>query len=351
MNEENEENDYNDYRGNTPLIAAAADGDVPRLQELIAIYTVQGDLHEQLEEPSTNDGFTPLLWACMNSDTDAVRLLLAAGADPTNPGMTEELYDARLTPLELAHTRTRQNGSINEEILRLLMDKLFLQPRHRQDPIEAATPPYGKNYLRLLRKHTIRRKKHRRASLQDTRRRSKGRLRRASLSGGSRKTRRIKQYYNERKDYHYYKQVKDVLRDLDFSSIIDIGCRKSPMIKGLGKNVYKAMLDLQEIPPADGIHMIKADFYTWKPDRKYDVVLCLQVLEHLDKPKKFAQKLLQVGKTVIISVPYKWAKHSCKHHTQDPVDESKIKGWMGREPNEHYVVTDKGKRRIICVYH
>ena len=169
--------------------------------------------------------------------------------------------------------------------------------------------------------------------------------------GGSKKTRRIKAYYDDRKDFNYYKKVKEILQDLEISSIIDIGCRKSPMMKGLGKNVYKAMLDIQEIPPVDDIHMIRADFYTWKPDRKYDVVLCLQVLEHLDKPKKFAQKLLQVGKTVIISVPYKWEKGSCKHHTQDPVDESKLKGWVGREPDEQYIIKDKDRKRIICVYH
>jgi trans-aconitate methyltransferase len=96
--------------------------------------------------------------------------------------------------------------------------------------------------------------------------------------------------------------------------------------------------------------MIQADFYTWKPDRNYDVVLCLQVLEHLDNPKEFAQKLLQVGKTVIISVPYKWKEGSCKYHTQDPIDKEKLKGWVGREPDEQHVVTDKGLERIICVY-
>jgi 2-polyprenyl-3-methyl-5-hydroxy-6-metoxy-1,4-benzoquinol methylase len=169
--------------------------------------------------------------------------------------------------------------------------------------------------------------------------------------GERKKTRRIKAYYNDRKEFHYYKKVKEILEGLHLSSIIDIGCRKSPMMKGLGKNVYKAMLDIQEIPPIDGINMIRADFYTWKPDRKYDVVLCLQVLEHLDKPKKFAQKLLQVGKTVIISVPYKWKKGSCKYHTQDPVDESKIKGWVGRDPDEQYIITDNNRKRIICVYH
>ena len=194
MNDENE--DYNDYRGNTPLIAAAADGDVRRVQELIAIYTAQGDLSEQLEEASTNDGFTALLWACMNSDTEMVALLLMAGANPTNPGRTEELYSTRLTPLEVAHERTRADGSINEDILRMVLGKLFLQPRHGQDPVEAATPPFGINYLRLLAKHSTPRKKHRRASLQHTRRKSKSRLRRASLSGhrqrGGNKTRRVK---------------------------------------------------------------------------------------------------------------------------------------------------------------
>ena len=188
MNEENE--DYNDYRGNTPLIAAAANGDISRLQELIELYAAEGDLDEQLEESSTNDGFTALLWACMNSDTEMVRLLLAAGASPTNPGRTEELYDARVTPLELAHTRTLQNGSINEDILRMLMDELFLQPRHGQDPIEAATPPFGINYLKLVAKHSTPRKKYRRASAQYSRRKPKqnsNRLRRTSLSGGRRR--------------------------------------------------------------------------------------------------------------------------------------------------------------------
>jgi len=179
---------------------------------------------------------------------------------------------------------------------------------------------------------------------------SQGGTRRSKRKGGTTKKKHIHSYYNSRKDFHYYKKVKDILDSLHFSSIIDIGCRKSPMMKGLRDNVYKAMLDIQEIPPIDGIHMIQADFYTWEPDRTYDVVLCLQVLEHLDKPKEFAQKLLQVGKTVIISVPYKWKKGACKYHTQDPVDKSKVLGWVGREPDEEYIIKDKTRERLICVY-
>ena len=96
--------------------------------------------------------------------------------------------------------------------------------------------------------------------------------------------------------------------------------------------------------------MITADFYEWNPDRKYDVVLCLQVLEHLDKPKEFVEKLFRTASTTILSVPYKWPKGSCKYHVQDPIDEQKILSWTGREPDEKHIITDNGKRRIICVY-
>jgi ankyrin repeat protein len=161
MNEENEENeennnDYNDFRGNTPLIAAVADGDIRRVRELIAIYTEQNDIHEQLEESSTNNGFTPLLWACMNSDTDMVRLLLKAGADPTNPGRTKELYERKITPAGVTTEREDETGSINETILRLLIEARIKrnEPRRARQRIEAAVPPYGKNYLKLLRRYT-----------------------------------------------------------------------------------------------------------------------------------------------------------------------------------------------------
>ena len=96
--------------------------------------------------------------------------------------------------------------------------------------------------------------------------------------------------------------------------------------------------------------MITADFYTWTPDRQYDVALCLQVLEHLDRPKEFVEKLFQIAAITIISVPYKWPKGSCKYHVQDPIDQDKIHTWAGRDPDEMHIVKDNGKKRIICLY-
>jgi hypothetical protein len=161
----------------------------------------------------------------------------------------------------------------------------------------------------------------------------------------------VNTYYKKRKEFHYYKQVKSMLSKHTFSSIIDVGSRKSPVMEKIEGNVYKAMLDIKPIEPIPGIHMITADFYTWTPDRKYDVALCLQVLEHLDKPKEFVKKLFETAPYVLISVPYKWPKGSCKYHLQDPIDEKKIFSWTEKTPIEKHIITDNGKRRMICLYH
>jgi len=137
------------------LIAAAAEGNINDLNHLISSYKAHNNLQEELESTSKHDGFTPLLWACMNADTSAVRLLLQAGADPTNPGKTAQLYDHKITPLGVANERTLADGSLNEEIIEMLMAARIRrnEPRRAQRRIEAATPPFGKNYLKLLRKH------------------------------------------------------------------------------------------------------------------------------------------------------------------------------------------------------
>ena len=161
----------------------------------------------------------------------------------------------------------------------------------------------------------------------------------------------INKYYEERKEYNYYKKVNSILSKLQFNSIIDIGGRKSPILEQLNDSIYKSLLDISKIKGENkNINYITADFYKWAPDRVYDIVLCLQVLEHLDKPAEFAQKLFGTGKKVIISLPYKWPKGFCIHHIQDPVDEKLIKEWTNRKPTESYIVEDNSVKRIICVY-
>lgn len=54
------------------------------------------------------------------------------------------------------------------------------------------------------------------------------------------------------------------------------------------------------------VSLIETDFYKFNPSEKYDLVICNQVMEHVDDPAAFAQKLLSIGKVVIASVPYRY---------------------------------------------
>lgn len=161
----------------------------------------------------------------------------------------------------------------------------------------------------------------------------------------------VNAYYLERKNFNYYKKVLEIVKSLTFKSIIDVGANRSPILENIDNSIDKVLIDLNDIPIIDGIRNIKGDFYTWNPDKQYDVVLCLQVLEHLENPKLFANKLFQIANdTVIISVPYKWKKGFCKYHVQDPVDLQKLKSWTNKDPTYHFIVRDNMIDRLICVY-
>ena len=101
-----------------------------------------------------------------------------------------------------------------------------------------------------------------------------------------------------------------------------------------------------------GVTSVVADFIEWVPDQQYDIVLCLQVLEHIKDANLFAKKLLDCGSIVIISVPYKWDEGKTKNHIHDPVDRAKLYDGFGREPNFEYIATEvlAPADRIIQVY-
>ena len=78
---------------------------------------------------------------------------------------------------------------------------------------------------------------------------------------------------------------------------------------------------------------------------------CFQVLEHVPNAHGFAQKLLEISKVLVVSVPYKWEKGKNKTHVHDPVDETKLFEWFGREPDYFYLATElSGVKRLIQVY-
>jgi hypothetical protein len=158
-------------------------------------------------------------------------------------------------------------------------------------------------------------------------------------------------YYRQRKAMNYYQAVLTILQALPYRSILDVGARRSPILEALPNSKERVSLDKLSVHAPAGIRHIVADFFQWVPDQLYDCVLCLQVLEHLDAPAPFLQKLFATGRHIIISVPYRWKKGFCKYHVQDPVTLSKVVGWAGgRRPVAHWIIEDNGLQRLIALF-
>jgi hypothetical protein len=161
----------------------------------------------------------------------------------------------------------------------------------------------------------------------------------------------LKAYWRERRDLEFYEVVIKLAKEYVPSgkSVIDVGAHNTEVLLRLEGFDYRVGLDKTYPPQRRGIKSIKMHFMRYRPEVYFDLVLCLQVLEHLKDPEAFAQKLLQTGETIIVSVPYQWPEGSCESHIQDPVDDRKLASSVQRAPAERLIVAN-GVERLIAVY-
>jgi hypothetical protein len=161
-------------------------------------------------------------------------------------------------------------------------------------------------------------------------------------------------YWEARKNFVYYQVVRIIATQLaeGAKSVLDVGSAECPNLEWFPDAEQRTSLDLRKPYVASGIKSVKSNYLSWEVDQQYDLVLCLQVLEHVPDAGAFAQKLLASGKIVVASVPYKWHGGGVSTHVHDPVDEAKMLQWFGREPNFSYICTEisTGAKRLICVY-
>ncbi len=157
--------------------------------------------------------------------------------------------------------------------------------------------------------------------------------------------------WEKRSRLNYYADVARLAREHEPSGrqVLEVGPGRSDMLQRLDWFERRVALDLRYAPHRRGIENVIVDFLAYRPDAFFDLVLCLEVLEHVEDPETFARKLLATGRTVIVSVPYRWPAGSCPTHKQDPVDETKLRLWTGREPLTTRIVAD-GAERLIAVY-
>jgi hypothetical protein len=158
-------------------------------------------------------------------------------------------------------------------------------------------------------------------------------------------------YEENRRHMNYYREVLRLVEGHvgTATSVVDVGSAETDLIEQLTGFAERHTVDIRYAPPRPGIRRHTANFFDWQPPIHFDLALCLQVLEHVHDPTPFARKLFEIADRVIITVPYKWPAGICAGHVQDPVDEAKLAGWAGREP-DHTLIVDDGMKRLIAVY-
>jgi hypothetical protein len=160
-------------------------------------------------------------------------------------------------------------------------------------------------------------------------------------------------YWLARKDAVYLAAAQQICQRFcpGPRSVLDVGSNGTPILEWFRGAHRLTSVDIHRPYEAPGIESACADFLEWAPGEHFELVTCLQVLEHVPEPERFARKLLDSGSIVVASVPYKWGKRACREHIHDPVDETKMLSWFGREPAHSQIATEPhGIRRLIQVY-
>jgi hypothetical protein len=159
-------------------------------------------------------------------------------------------------------------------------------------------------------------------------------------------------YWGARKSMLYYQAIYyfAAVAGYDAKTVLDVGSGGTDYINWLDWIPRRYVLDFHVPKPPPGVEAINTDFLQFRPEEKFDLVLCCQVLEHVSEPTLFCERLRDIAKQLIISVPYKWLGNA-PGHVNDPVDEVKLEGWMKVKPNNSQVVYEPFREgRLIAYY-
>lgn len=164
-------------------------------------------------------------------------------------------------------------------------------------------------------------------------------------------------YWAKRRQLMYINYVAQFVCGFgrDARSILDVGPNGTPMVDLFDWIPTRHTVDLWAPYQSDTATGFKADFIKFNAPQRYDLALCLQVLEHIPDVELFTRKLFEVADHVIISVPYQWDAGRVADHVNDPIDKPKLRSWTGRRPTQYAIVSEAFKsqrrsRRLVCYY-
>ncbi len=149
-------------------------------------------------------------------------------------------------------------------------------------------------------------------------------------------------YWRKRSDMIYYQYFRFMVRCLgaEAKSMIDVGSGNAPYLEWFDWIPERVSIDLQSPYTSENVRGVEGNIFNFSVDQPFDICSCMQVLEHVPEPEPFAHRLLELGRIVLISVPYRWPAGSNRHHVHDPVDLASVVRWFGRKPNYDLTVKE-----------
>lgn len=167
-------------------------------------------------------------------------------------------------------------------------------------------------------------------------------------------------YWASRRSLHYYEVVRGLLDGLTkrapLEALLDVGTADTP-VPTWGHFRARYSLDpahsqarVRALHEA-GVNAFAASVADWKPKRRFDVITCLQVLEHFEVPEASAaaKKLLSVTNRLVVSVPHNWPANAntSNGHKLDPIGVLKLCNIVEAEPTWLRVTRCK---RLVCMF-
>ena len=85
-------------------------------------------------------------------------------------------------------------------------------------------------------------------------------------------------------------------------------------------------------------------------DSKFDLVMCNQVIEHMDDPETFAIMLCNVSRRLILSTTFETQAGVISDHVQDPISLKKFESWFPRKMLQCFISRGPTVHKILAVF-
>jgi 2-polyprenyl-3-methyl-5-hydroxy-6-metoxy-1,4-benzoquinol methylase len=151
---------------------------------------------------------------------------------------------------------------------------------------------------------------------------------------------------------HYFCRDKD--------TVADVGCHSAPLVLMLPG--FKRRYAIDPSPHAancwrdvDGATFVNVpledvDVKALTGRRKFDLIMCTQVIEHVDTPASFAHMLLARARRVIVSTTFETPAGHIESHVHDPIDLEKFEAWFPRKPLGTFIARGPVGGKILAAF-